>query len=113
MTSYSQEHEGRWRKALLNWIVPAAILYALLSGFRLPSRWATTNLILDYHFGFTKRGLFGDFLSLLRTPPYPYAFLAATAYTIFLLWLGLLIYFFWKGRVDRGRATLLFVGFFT
>jgi hypothetical protein len=113
MTSCPGEHDGRWRKAITYAIVPASILYGILSGFRLPSRWATTNLIFDYHFGFTKRALFGELLAFFKAPPYPYFFLAAIAYCIFLVSLGLLIYFFWKGRAVSSRAILLFAGFFT
>jgi hypothetical protein len=113
VTSISGERDVRWRNSITRALVPAAIVYAVLSGFRLPSRWATTNLILDYHFGFTKRGLFGELLDFLKAPPYPYEFLAAVAYGIFLASLGLLLYLFWKGRAVGGRSTLLFAAFFT
>ena len=113
MTSSAGELDGRWRQAIAYAIVPASILYGILSGFRLPSRWATTNLIFDYHFGFTKRGLFGELLAFLKTPPYTYPFLAAIAYGIFLVSLGLLVYYFRKGRAVSIRALLLFAGFFT
>jgi len=106
VASIADERDVRWRNFLTRTLVPASILYAFLSGLRLPSRWATTNLILDYHFGFTKRGLFGELLDFLQAPPYPYAFLAALAYTIFLVSLGLLLYLFWKGREVGGRSTL-------
>jgi hypothetical protein len=113
VTSISGEREQRWRALITRALVPASILYGILSGFRLPGRWATTNLVLDYHFGFTKRGAFGELLEWLKTPPYPYSFLAAVAYGIFLVSLGLLIYLFCKGREHTGRSTLLFAGFFT
>jgi hypothetical protein len=113
VTSIPGDRDVRWRNFLTRALVPTSIVYALLSGFRLPSRWATTNLILDYHFGFTKRGLFGELLDFLRAPPYPYSFLAAVAYSIFLIALSLLLYLFWKGREVSGRSTLIFAGFFT
>jgi hypothetical protein len=113
VTASPSERDARWRNSITRALVPASILYALLSGFRLPSRWATTNLIVDYHFGFTKRGLFGQLLDFLKAPPYPYAFLAALAYGIFLVSLGLLIHLFCKGREVSGRSALLFAGFFT
>lgn len=113
MTSSVSGLDSGWRRIVSRAIVPASILYGVLSGIRLPSRWATTNLIFDYHFGFSKRALFGAVLAVLKAPPYPYAFLALIAYGILLVWLALLLSYFRTGLRVSSRATLLFGAFFS
>ena len=47
-------------------------------------------MMIDYHFGFGKRGLIGEVLELIDKPPYHYVTLAVMAFTVFGLWLVLL-----------------------
>ncbi|MEO3431421.1 hypothetical protein AAFN88_21365 [Pelagibius sp. CAU 1746] len=68
-----------------------ALVLGLLAGLRLPSIWSATHALFDYHEGFIKRGLFGEFLSLVFGHQLSYWTFALVSYLIFILWLSLLL----------------------
>jgi hypothetical protein len=78
----------------------------MLAGLTWPSLWAASSMVFDYHYGFGKHGLFGALLASFIEPPYRYASLAALAFGIFALWLGLLCAASWPAmRRDGGVAA--------
>lgn len=98
-------------RTILLCLLPLACLYGLLSALTWPLAYTATHIIIDYHFGFGKRGLLGALLGLIAPPPYHYVTLAYTAFAVLALWLALLVAVAWRGiKTDIGvaGAVLLF-----
>jgi len=69
-------------------------------------------MIFDYHFGFTRRGLFGAVLQLIAPPPYHYLTLARIGFVTCALWLTLLACAGWRiVRADTGIAAAMVLFF--
>ncbi len=95
----------RGRK-LVPWLIPLAFLHGVLAALRWPMLWATSQMVLDYHFGFGKRGLVGTVLGWVAPPPYHYVTLARIGFIAFGIWLALLTAAGWRTvRADPGMAA--------
>ena len=100
------------RRRIAAVLLAAAGLNGVLSALEWPSLYALTHMVIDYRFGFGKRGLLGCLLSVIDHPPYHYATLAWMAFAVFAAWLILLAFI--MGRLARrtpeiGDALLLFL----
>ncbi len=92
-------------------LLPFAFLYGLLSALRWPQIYTITHMVIDYRFGFGKRGLIGAILEHVDKPPYHYITLAWIAFAVFVLWLTTLLLAARQAiAADLGitAATLLF-----
>lgn len=70
----------------------ALILNSVLRGIRTPGGWAATSLLINYDFGFSRRGLLGAIISWFHTPAlYTYTFNFWFAVTIFVANISLLL----------------------
>ena len=99
---------GTWLLASL----PLALIYGVLSALRWPQTYALSHMMIDYHFGFGKRGLIGAVLGLIDKPPYHYVTLAWMAFSVSGLWLVLLGCAAWDGvKRDRGIAAAVMLFF--
>jgi hypothetical protein len=85
-------------KAEFALIVLAATL-GILSAVRWPQLYTVSQMLIDYHFGFGKRGLIGFILHGLIQRPYHYRSLAFLAFAVFALWLMLLAMLLWKSLI--------------
>ena len=75
------------------WLIAGVVLLAnsILRGIRAPGRWAYTELLFNYDFGFSKRALQGAILSIIGTPSlYHYSFCFWYDLTILFINVGLL-----------------------
>jgi hypothetical protein len=84
-------------------LLPISALCGILSGLRWPQTYTISHMVIDYHFGFGKRGLIGLILEHIDRPPYHYVTLAWMAFAVFVVWVGLLVVSGWRGiRTDTG-----------
>jgi len=101
---------GLHRAAL--WLLPLAFMDGVLAAVRWPETYTLSHMVIDYHFGFGKRGLIGEIVRLIDRPPYHYVTLAWMAFAVFALWMLSLMAAAWPGlRRDAGVAAA-FVIFF-
>src|SRR5271156_4954229 len=84
-------------------LLPTAIIFGILSALCWPLTYTISAMMIDYHFGFGKRGLVGAILALIDKPPYHFVTLAWMAFAVFASWLALLVYAAWRQiRADSG-----------
>jgi len=98
-------------RSALTVLLPVSLLCGILSGLRWPQTYTISHMVIDYHFGFGKRGLIGLILEHIDRPPYHYATLAWMAFAVFAAWICLLVLSVWRCvRRDTGIgvAFLLF-----
>jgi|GEM_PF-3968529 len=101
-----------WNHRLLTLLLPAALCYGTLSGLRWPLPYTVSHMVIDYHFGFGKRGLVGAILHVVDHPPYHYSTLVSVAFASFAIWLGILFRAaILSMRMDSG-VTVAFLAFF-
>lgn len=94
------------------WLLPWAFIDGVLSAVRWPETYTVSHMVIDYHFGFGKRGLIGALVGLIDRPPYHYVTLAWMAFAAFALWVVALMIAAWPAlRADTG-ACVAFVIFF-
>jgi hypothetical protein len=87
----------------LSILLPISLLCGTLSGLRWPQTYTISHMVIDYHFGFGKRGLIGLILEHIDRPPYHYVTLAWMAFAVFAVWVGLLVVSGWRCiRTDTG-----------
>ena len=97
------------------WLVLTVLLLvnSVLRGIRAPGRWAYTEILLNYDFGFSKRALQGAIISMINTPAlYHYSFCFWYSFAVFAVNLLLLMELlkglcFTQGSAAK-RAVLLF-----
>lgn len=88
------------------------LLFGVLSSIRWPNLWAVTQLLFDYSNGFIKRGLVGQLLEILIGSRISYSTLAFICFSIFTVWLVLLLYYLKiLEKVDK-HVWLLAAAFF-
>ena len=95
----------------------ALLLNSTVRGIRTPGGWAATSLIINYDFGFSRRGLLGAIISWLHTPAlYTYTFNFWFAIVIFTanvsLLLTLLNRVYRVGSLDSKFTALVFTSSF-
>ncbi len=101
----SRPLSGRQITALL---LPISLIYGILSAIRWPQAYTVSHLVIDYHFGFGKRGLLDAILELIDRAPYHYNTLACMAYVVFALNLSLLAILSWRlAKADTVIAVML------
>ena len=84
-------HTARTNVVLVPLLISVSFIYGILSGITALDPYAASHLVIDYHFGFGKRGLIGALLGLFDTPPYHYATLGTIAFVVFVIWAALLV----------------------
>ncbi len=93
-------------RRLILWLIPLALLQGVLAGLRWPQLYTVSHLVIDYHFGFGKRGVTGTILAMIAPPPYGYVPLACVCFGVFALWLAVLACVAWRPvRTDTGAAA--------
>lgn len=101
----------RTPRALLA-LVALALAVGILAGLRWPQVYALTHWLIDYHYGFGKRGLLGTLLRLIDKPPYHYRTLVVMAGSIAIAGLALLLALGWRAaRRDAGVAAAYVICF--
>jgi hypothetical protein len=74
-------------------LIGVFLCHAIIAGARLPNLWATTHWLLDYEFGFIKRGLAGEVLTWFAGPKISYYSIAGLSLVITLLNLILFVWY--------------------
>ena len=83
----------------LYFLVPC-ILIGFFSAVRWPSAWTATHALFDYSQGFSKRSLYGNFLSFFFENKISYLDIAIINFSIFFVWLLTLVILI-KKLVDK------------
>ncbi len=108
ISSAAETHPG------LKILLPVSLLCGVLSGLRWPQTYTVSHMVIDYHFGFGKRGLIGLILEHIDRPPYHYATLAWMAFAVFAFWIALLVVSGWRfTRTDTGIGVAFILFFFS
>lgn len=92
------------RRALLILIYFYALLFSVLKTVRFPNDWAEGHWMLDYRFGFIKRGLAGEFFGFFFDKN-EFSILLLSAVILLVLYLVLLIISVKKTDVLKDRLT--------
>ena len=99
-------------RRVLTFILSLAAANGVFSALSWPTNYSLTPMVIDYHFGFGKRGLLGLVLRLIDHPPYHYATLAWMSFAVLAAWVALLACLVWRlARNDSAiaAAVLLFL----
>jgi hypothetical protein len=87
-------------------------MMGISSALRWPQAYSLSYMIVDYHFGFGKRGFLGSIFDQVDKPPFHYVTLATFAFAVFGVWLVMLIYAARRlMSVDFGVASALILFF--
>lgn len=101
------------RKILLIILYLYALIFSVLKTIRFPSDWSESHWMLDYRFGFIKRGLGGEIFGLLfeKNPHTIFIFSAGVLLLLYVLLFGIAIKETFKRENDFHRI-LFFLIFF-
>lgn len=101
------------RKILLVILYLYALIFSVLKTIRFPSDWSESHWMLDYRFGFIKRGLGGEIFGLLfeKNPHTIFIFSAGVLLLLYVLLLGIAVKETCKRENDFHRI-LFFLIFF-
>ncbi|WEJ72391.1 hypothetical protein [Pseudomonas sp. PSE14] len=76
---------------LMPWLVLCIFALCVMRGLRFPNLWTYTHFLFDYEFGFSRRALWGGFLSQFASPTLrSYGFFSALSFALLLANLALL-----------------------
>lgn len=98
--------QGIGRRSITLLLFLGAFVLGACAGLHWPSLYGISHLLLDYHFGFAKRGLLGAALERLIAPPFHYILLVEIGVTAFATWVAIMAYLAWRPSLrDCGVAA--------